>query len=45
MEYRSIEKLGIEVSLHGFGCMRFPLLEDGKTYYVEAERMIDKSFP
>ena len=43
MEYRRIEKLGIEVSLLGFGCMRFPLLEDGKINEVEAERMIDKA--
>ena len=31
MQYRKIEKLGIEVSAFGVGCMRFPMkkLEDG----------------
>lgn len=43
MEYRKIEKLGIDVSLLGFGCMRFPLQKDGKIDEKEAERMIDKA--
>lgn len=43
MEYRKLEKLGIEISLLGFGCMRFPLLEDGKIDEIEAEKMIDKA--
>lgn len=43
MEYRRIEKLGIDVSVLGFGCMRFPLLDDGRINEVEAERMIDKA--
>ena len=29
MEKRKLEKLGIETSLLGFGCMRFPTLPDG----------------
>ena len=29
MERRQFEKLGIESSLLGFGCMRFPLDENG----------------
>lgn len=30
MEKRKLEKLGIETSLLGFGCMRFPTTPDGK---------------
>lgn len=41
MEYREFEKLGVSPSLLGFGCMRFPLLDNGKIDEVEAERMID----
>lgn len=41
MEYRKIEKLGVAPSLLGFGCMRFPIKEDGKIDEAEAERMID----
>ena len=29
MEYRNLERLGVSTSLLGFGCMRFPLNEDG----------------
>ncbi len=41
MEKRKFEKLGVETSLLGFGCMRFPLKEDGSIDEVEAEKMID----
>lgn len=41
MEKRKFEKLGIESSLLGFGCMRFPLDKDGNIDEVEAEKMID----
>jgi len=41
MEYRKFEKLGIETSLLGFGCMRFPLTKDGKIDEMEAEKMLD----
>lgn len=41
MEYRKLEKLNIETSLLGFGCMRFPVLENGKIDEVEAEKMLD----
>lgn len=41
MEKRIFEKLGIETSLLGFGCMRFPLNDDGKIDEVEAEQMLD----
>ncbi len=43
MEKRKLEKLGIETSLLGFGCMRFPTLENGKIDEREAERMLDKA--
>ncbi len=41
MEKRKLEKLGIETSLLGFGCMRFPVTADGKIDRQEAERMVD----
>lgn len=37
---RAIEKLGIETSLLGFGCMRFPT-KDGKIDEARAEKMMD----
>jgi len=43
MEKRRLDKLGIDVSLLGFGCMRFPTLADGKINEPEAEKMIDKA--
>ena len=41
MECRKFEKLGIAPSLLGFGCMRFPLNEEGKIDWVESEKMVD----
>ena len=43
MEKRKMEKLGIETSLLGFGCMRFPVTKDGKINEPEAENMLDKA--
>lgn len=43
MEKRKMEKLGIETSLLGFGCMRFPVTKDGKIDEPEAEKMLDKA--
>ena len=43
MEKRKLEKLGIETSLLGFGCMRFPVTTDGKIDEPEAERMLDRA--
>ena len=43
MEKRKMEKLGIETSLLGFGCMRFPVLENGEINEPETERMLDKA--
>lgn len=41
MENRKFEKLDVEASLLGFGCMRFPLGQDGHIEEKEAEKMID----
>ena len=41
MEKRKMENLGIETSLLGFGCMRFPVMADGKIDEAQAERMLD----
>ena len=43
MEKRMLEKLGIETSLLGFGCMRFPVTPEGKIDEPEAERMLDRA--
>lgn len=43
MEKRKMENLGIETSLLGFGCMRFPILENGEINEPEAEKMLDKA--
>jgi uncharacterized protein len=41
MEYREMKNSGIKPSLLGFGCMRFPLLENGKIDRIKAEEMMD----
>ena len=43
MEKRKLDKLGIETSLLGFGCMRFPVTAEGKIDEAEAEKMLDKA--
>ena len=43
MEKRTWEKLGIETSLLGFGCMRFPLDEEGKIDEGRSEALIDQA--
>lgn len=43
MEKRKMEKLGIETSLLGFGCMRFPTTPEGGIEEKEAERMLDRA--
>lgn len=43
METRNFKKLGIDVSLLGFGCMRFPVGSDGKINRPLAEKMLDKA--
>jgi len=41
MEYREMKNTGIKPSLLGFGCMRFPLMENGKIDRIKAEEMMD----
>ncbi len=43
MEKRKMEKLGVEASLLGFGCMRFPVTAEGKINEPLAEQMIQKA--
>ena len=43
MEKRKMENLGIETSLLGFGCMRFPVTAEGKIDEPLAEKMMDKA--
>ena len=43
MEMRKMENLGVETSLLGFGCMRFPVTAEGAIDEPEAERMLDKA--
>ncbi|MFQ8704651.1 MAG: aldo/keto reductase [Thomasclavelia sp.] len=43
MKTKKIEKLGINPSLLGFGCMRFPLDENGNIDEAESEKMLDKA--
>lgn len=43
MEKRKMENLGIETSLLGFGCMRFPVNADGSINEELAEEMLDKA--
>ena len=44
MEMRKMEKLGVETSLLGFGCMRFPIKEDGSIDEKKAEQMLDEAY-
>ncbi len=47
MEKRKMEKLGVETSLLGFGCMRFPTIgddDDGRIDEPLAEQMLDEAY-
>ena len=44
MEKRRLDKLGIETSLLGYGCMRFPTTADGKIDREAAEKLLDKAY-
>ncbi len=44
MDYRKMDNIGVNTSLLGFGCMRFPTLENGKINEPEAEKMLDTAF-
>ena len=39
-----MDNIGIETSLLGFGCMRFPILENGNIDEAEAEKMMDTAY-
>ena len=41
MEMRQFKGLKSEVSLLGFGCMRFPTLENGEVDFKKSKRMVD----
>lgn len=43
MEMRKMEKLGVETSLLGFGCMRFPQTPEGKIDEALTEKMLDQA--
>lgn len=43
MEMRKMENLGIETSLLGYGCMRFPTGQDGKIDRVAAKEQMQKA--
>ena len=40
MEYRNFERLNVKPSLLGFGCMRFPTLDNGQINEKEAEAIV-----
>lgn len=44
MEKRSMEKLGAQTSLLGFGCMRFPTTPEGSIDEARAEKMLDMAY-
>jgi hypothetical protein len=44
MDKRLMEKLSVETSLLGFGCMRFPLLKNGKIDEAESEKMMMEAY-
>lgn len=44
VEKRKFEKLNVEASLLGFGCMRFPTTKENKIDEVESEQMLDLAY-
>ncbi|MDR1754674.1 MAG: aldo/keto reductase [Eubacterium sp.] len=44
MRYNKLEKTGENLSLLGFGCMRFPLEANGRIDRMNAGQMIDKAY-
>ncbi len=43
METRLFPSIGAELSLLGYGCMRFPTLPDGKIDRAESERLLNRA--
>lgn len=43
MKYRKMDESNENLSLLGFGCMRFPMTKDGKIEEKEAEKMLDQA--
>ena len=43
MQYRTFGNTGVKVSALGFGCMRFPVLEDGSINEAEAISMVRRA--
>ena len=43
MEKRKMENIGVETSLLGFGCMRFPTGPEGRIDEQLAEQMMDRA--
>lgn len=41
METRQLRNLGLETSLLGFGCMRFPTTPEGKIDEIQSQEMLD----
>ena len=44
MEYRVMENINAKTSLLGFGCMRFPLNQDGSINEEETFEMFDQAY-
>ena len=44
MKYREMGKTGLTTSLLGYGCMRFPTLEDGRINREEATKLLLKAY-
>ena len=44
MEYRMMQNINVKTSLLGFGCMRFPLNQDGSIDEEETFAMLDKAY-
>lgn len=44
MKYSTLERIGAQPSLLGFGCMRFPTTPEGKIDRVRAQAMIDRAY-
>ena len=44
MVKKTFEKLGVSSSVLGFGCMRFPINEDGTINEALAEKMLDYAY-